>query len=69
MKHQGWLAVSPVRDGRRRALTLTAKGEKALREARAGWEAAQRSVSSLLGEEGVTAVHALAQRLEAGEHL
>jgi DNA-binding MarR family transcriptional regulator len=69
MKHQGWLAASAVRDGRRRALTLTANGEKALSEARAGWESAQRSVSSILGEDGVSAVHVLARKLEAGEHL
>jgi DNA-binding MarR family transcriptional regulator len=68
MKLQGWLAVSPVRDGRRRALTLSPAGEKALREARAGWEAAQKNVSAILGEDGVSAVHALADRLEAGEY-
>lgn len=48
---------------RSRELALTAKGQKALAEARAGWAAAQSRVAAELGEAGIRQLTELLGRL------
>jgi DNA-binding MarR family transcriptional regulator len=63
MKGQGWLSTHPGTDARRLTLELTPEGAKILGKARSGWRKAQERVATLLGSDGVAAVHAIADRL------
>ncbi|MFS8977421.1 MarR family transcriptional regulator [Cupriavidus necator] len=61
---QGWLAEgSPGDDGRIRPLSVTAEGKALLRNAAPAWSAAQAKARALLGEDGASAIMAIAKEL------
>lgn len=63
MVHMGWLEVAPGEDGRSQQLRITAKGKRLLAKAAPAWRQAQRKARAILGEQGATAVHDIAQMI------
>lgn len=64
MRQRGWVAASPGEDGRTVLLSLTGPGQELLQRATAGWRAAQKEITDLLGQEGVSMLHALTRCVE-----
>ena len=61
MRRQGWIEVcEDDADARAHPVRLTKGGQKALECAMPNWEEAQQRVRSRLGEQGVAALHSLA---------
>jgi DNA-binding MarR family transcriptional regulator len=60
---QEWIAAATDAGGRAREVWLTAKGRKKLISCLDAWRVAQEQTASLLGTEGVQAVHSLGRRL------
>jgi DNA-binding MarR family transcriptional regulator len=64
MRQRGWLAASPGEDARTVLLRLTKPGEELLQSAITAWHTAQERVTELLGQEGVSLLHALTGSLD-----
>jgi DNA-binding MarR family transcriptional regulator len=58
----GLLSVAPGSDGRSHAVAITALGRSKRNDAQRHWKAAQDALEALLGEEDVSAMHALIDR-------
>ncbi len=66
MRENGWISVAGQGDEPSFEITVTPKGRKLMAGVHAGWKKAQRQAAELLGEEGVTAVRKLHDRLRQG---
>ena len=62
---RGLVAVSAGRDARTRAVSLTAAGRRAVREATPHWREAQRAVAKRIGTEKLAALISTLHELEA----
>ena len=62
---RGLVSVAPGRDARRRELTLTQSGERAMHCAEAYWQRAQLQVAGLLGREKLEALVGVLGEVEA----
>jgi DNA-binding MarR family transcriptional regulator len=61
---EGWAEETPYgADGRSRPIVLTETGADLLRNAEPAWRAAQAEARNLLGEDGLTAVMEIANRV------
>jgi DNA-binding MarR family transcriptional regulator len=67
MKGQGWLASDPPSGGRNQTLRITPLGLELLGRAQPSWEKAQDEAKSLIGDDGVGALHRVAARLGFGK--
>ena len=66
MKQRGWVESDPPEGGRNQTLRVTAPGRELLRAIQPGWEQAQTQARQCLGDPGVAAIHAMANRLGFG---
>jgi len=55
----GWLVQTAGRDARSRLIAITSEGRKKMGVAKERWKAAQRAISTRLGEQRVAALHEL----------
>jgi DNA-binding MarR family transcriptional regulator len=63
MRARGWLEVVPGEDARTQPFRLTAQGRRLLERAVPRWEQAQQQAAGLLGEDGVSLLGNVANRL------
>jgi DNA-binding MarR family transcriptional regulator len=63
MKKNGWVETVPGEDARSHVLTVQPEGTRILEKASHAWAEAQERVTAILGEEGVSAIHRLGDRL------
>ena len=63
MARRGWLSVKRDKGSRTHLVGLTAKGTKLLRDAYPLWLKAQQEAARRLGDEGLTALGTLTQKL------
>ena len=67
MKQAGWLVSEPPGGGRNQTLRITPEGMKLLTKVQPAWEKAQAEARSLIGDDGVDALHEIASRLGFGD--
>jgi DNA-binding MarR family transcriptional regulator len=63
LEKHGWISRSPGRDGRELDLVATDEGRAVLDAAEPAWTAAQAEMSRRLGDDGVSALWTLAERM------
>lgn len=68
MKARGWLEVVPDEDGRAQPFRLTTEGRRLVEQAVPAWKQAQRDVTALLGDSGVSAIKRAAARLHSNRN-
>jgi len=66
MKRKGWLETVAGEDLRAQPFQLTKAGLKMLEESGPAWKQAQKKAKQLLGEEGVTAIDNIVERIRSG---
>ncbi len=59
MRKQGWIETAGRDGGKEQVVSVTARGRTLLAAFHPAWEKAQKDAARLLGEKGVSAVHAL----------
>ncbi len=64
---RGWLRTEPGEDERSHVLVVTAKGKRLLEKGVVAWRKAQKQTAALVGEDGVAAIHRLAEKMLRGK--
>ena len=60
---RGWLRTQPGDDERSHVLVMTAQGKRVLEKGVVAWRKAQQQTTALVGEDGVKAIHRLAEKV------
>jgi DNA-binding MarR family transcriptional regulator len=67
MRKNGWISVAGQGDEPSQVVSVTPQGRKLMAAAHTQWKKAQKQAAELLGEEGITAVRKLHDRLRPGK--
>ncbi len=65
LQQSGWLTIRPSGKGRSHTLTLTVKGNRALRKALPLWESAQKKAKVILGKAGIGEIMRVAEAVRS----